>query len=195
MEIISEFIKIFTQAATSVVIIAEDTQGNNSYAVNFGVNGRLTREGIATARNKWSPVDLEMIPLETPSDLIETAVSVDSQTRVKIILIPAPALDLPASLLAHFNVFVPNEHVTGYFTGVEEHNLENAHRAAKIVISLGGVNAISPLGGKGEILMEPNRWSLLKPDITRLIAQVIATTVAEMDFSMQLQLHWVKAVL
>ncbi|MEM1096340.1 MAG: ribokinase [Bacteroidota bacterium] len=95
-------------AATGVALITVDAHGENSIAVASGANqelrpGHLVRQAFAEA-------DVVLLQLEVPMATISAAVEMAHAEGCCVVLNPAPARAVPASLLQHIHILTPNEH-------------------------------------------------------------------------------------
>jgi len=141
-------------AATGVAMICVDATGQNSIAVASGANYRLTAEQVRSAWAALSPVDLLVMPLETPLETIETAVSLASQSGIPVILNPAPAQKLPTSILRGVNVLAPNETETEQLTGMPVGTTEEARLAAHELRNQGVDHVVLTLGSRGALVLD-----------------------------------------
>lgn len=141
-------------AASGVAMIAVDAQGQNSISVASGANYRLTAEHVRQAWAALSHVDLLVMPLETPLETVETAVSLAKQSGVQVILNPAPAQKLPPHILKDVDVLVPNEPETAQLTGKPISTTEEMHSAARQLLKLGVGHVVLTLGDRGALVLD-----------------------------------------
>ncbi len=64
-----------------------------------GSNGKLTPVDLTQAREAFTNASVLLLQLETPLVTVEAAAEIASETGTRILLNPAPAQKLPASLL------------------------------------------------------------------------------------------------
>jgi ribokinase len=141
-------------AATGVAMIVVDEQGQNSIAVASGANFCLTAEHVRQAWAELDDVDLLVMPLETPLETIATAVALAGESGVKVILNPAPARDLPRTILAGVDVLVPNEPETAQLTHMPVNTLEESQEAARKLLALGVGSVVLTLGSRGALVLD-----------------------------------------
>ena len=141
-------------AATGVAMICVDAQGQNNIAVASGANYKLTADHVRMAWAALLPVDLLVMPLETPLETIETAVALAQQSGTQVILNPAPAQKLPEQILAGVDILVPNEPETAQLTGMPVNTYEEAHLAAKELLNLGVGHVVLTLGSRGALVLD-----------------------------------------
>lgn len=141
-------------AASGIAMITVDATGQNSIAVASGANFRLTAVHVRRAWEQLGPVDLLVMPLETPLETIETAVSLANQSGAKVILNPAPAQQLPAHILAGVDVLVPNEAETAQLTGLPVETSADTQQAARRLLELGVGHVVLTLGSRGALVLD-----------------------------------------
>jgi ribokinase len=97
---------------TGRALITVDAVAENSIVVVPGANAHVTIGRIPAAA-------VVLAQLEVPVAQVETALRIAREQGSRTVLNPAPAQDLPASLLAVSDVVVPNEHELGLVGGVD----------------------------------------------------------------------------
>ena len=162
--------------ASGVAMISVDAKGQNSIAVASGANYCLTANHVREAWAKLEQVDLLVMPLETPIETIETAVSLANQSDTKVILNPAPAQNLPAHILAGVDVLVPNEPETSQLTGMPINTREETKQAARQLLNMGVGNVVLTLGSRGALALSgaDGQFAQVNP----YNVQVVDTTAA-----------------
>jgi ribokinase len=157
-------------------MITVDARGQNSIAVASGANYCLTAVHVRQAWAALDKVDLLVMPLETPLETIETAVSLANQAGVKVILNPAPAQKLSPKILQGVAVLVPNEPETTQLTGIEIDSPESTRKAAQALLALGVANVALTLGSRGALVLsgETGQFTPVEP----YPVKVVDTTAA-----------------
>jgi ribokinase len=105
----TDFINVTPHCPTGVALILVDADGENSIAVAGGANDRLSAADIELARPAIEAADVVVLQLEVPLEAVAHAVAIARASGTRVILNPAPARHLPATLLAHIDVLTPNE--------------------------------------------------------------------------------------
>lgn len=105
----TDFISITPHGPTGVALILVDAAGENSIAVAGGANDRLSRDDIERARPVIEAADVVLLQLEIPLEAVQHAVTIARAAGTRVILNPAPARPLPATLLAGVDILTPNE--------------------------------------------------------------------------------------
>lgn len=141
-------------AATGIAMITVDATGQNSIAVASGANYCLTAVDVRRAWEQLGRINVLVMPLETPVETIETAVSLAHQSGAKVILNPAPAQALPAHILAGVDVLVPNESETIQLTGIPIDSAADRQQAARRLLDLGVGHVVLTLGSQGALVLD-----------------------------------------
>jgi ribokinase len=160
--------------ASGIALIFIDKEGENSIGVASGANLTLQVSDIQKSEQVIKNADVLLMQLETPVETIEAAAKIASEAGVKVILNPAPAQPLRDELLKSVSVFTPNESETELLTGVAIQNLDDASKAADILIGKGIETVIITLGSKGVFVAYENK-SFLTPAFE---VEAIDTTAA-----------------
>lgn len=93
-----------------------------------------------------------MTQLELPLPLVEYGLHLARRLGVPTILNPAPACDLPDSILKLCDYLVPNETEAAALTGMPVTSLEQAACAADVLLARGVGNVVVTLGGRGALV-------------------------------------------
>jgi ribokinase len=155
----TRYVGIDPNNATGVALITVDAKGQNSISVASGANFALTVDEVKLAWEQVSPVDMLVMPLETPMDTILIAAKLAKACGVRVILNPAPAQELEEELLRSVDVIVPNKSEVEHLTGRAIHNQEDALQAAVMLMRRGVRSVVLTLGEKGALIIEgrPNQ--------------------------------------
>ena len=86
--------------ATGVALILVDEKGENMISVASGANHALTPAEVEKAAPLIGDADLLMLQMEIPLDCVRRAVELAAEAGVPVILNPAPASPLDASVAA-----------------------------------------------------------------------------------------------
>ena len=98
------------ETASGVALIFVDEAGENSIAVASGANARLAAEDVERAQDAIASADVLLVQLEVPLAALSRAIEIAHSAGVRVILNPAPAQEVPASLLSRVSIATPNEH-------------------------------------------------------------------------------------
>jgi ribokinase len=149
----SEYVVRHPTAKSGVALIYVDkTSGENCIAVASGANSELTIADVAKAENAISHSHMVILQLEIPLPAVKAAAALAAEAGVRIILNPAPAQNLPDSLLRQISVFTPNEVEAEFYSGIKVVTTNDARRAAEKLITMGIETVIITLGARGSFV-------------------------------------------
>jgi len=150
--IITDFIISDSSNPSGVALITVDAKGENTIVVAQGANGALTSEDIQKANKEFENTSLVLMQLEIPLDAVLHTAKLATQHGKKVILNPAPARQLPDSLLKELFIITPNESETETLLGIEITDMNAVHAAAKQLHDKGVAHVIITLGSEGAYL-------------------------------------------
>jgi ribokinase len=134
-----------TPSGIALITVADG--GENTIAVSPGANAQLSPSHLDTSLLAAS--DVLLAQLEIPPDTVTAAVEAAGG---KVLLNPAPARALPASLLASVDVLIPNRSELAVLAGGEEPT--TIDEAAALATSLSGPSAVVvTLGADGALVV------------------------------------------
>ncbi|WMJ77158.1 MULTISPECIES: ribokinase [unclassified Sedimentibacter] len=117
------------------IIVAE---GDNSIIVIPGANYKVDREIINKYKDVILSADIVLLQLEIPLEAVEYTLDICTKNNVKVLLNPAPAVELSSSMIENASYITPNEHelkiIMGKNTDVEE---EIKRYPNKLIVTLG----------------------------------------------------------
>ncbi|MDW3217314.1 MAG: ribokinase [Acidimicrobiales bacterium] len=134
-----------------VAMIAVAADGDNSIVVSPGANGRVTAADVETAGALVRDASVVLLQLEIPLPAVEAAARAASG---RVILNPAPAVELPASLLEHVNVLVPNQTELAILSGHD--GPVDASIATELARRLPMEEVVVTLGAEGAMVVTPD---------------------------------------
>lgn len=147
-----EYVSRDKQAPSGVALIFVARDGENSIAVASGANGQLSPRDVAKAAPAFQRAAVLVMQLETPLPTVRAAVRLAARHKLRVILNPAPARDLPDSLLRQVSILTPNETEAQLLTGVRVNDVRSAGRAATRLLARGVETVIVTLGARGALL-------------------------------------------
>ncbi len=136
-------------APTGVAVITINKEGENSIIVASGANALLTVADIRQAGHLLEAADWLVTQMETPLPVIEYLAAYAIAHHKSLILNPAPAALLPASVYNGLFLITPNETETALLTGIEVKDEASAGEAAAIFKNRGVKNVIITMGSRG----------------------------------------------
>jgi ribokinase len=147
-------------AATGVALITVDDAGQNTIVVAPGANMCLSPFDVEAAEAAIAAASVLLLQLEIPLDVVTRAAEVAHAHGVKVILNPAPAQPLPASLLALVDIIIPNEIETALLTGLPVGSQAEVEIAAAALRQAGAGTVILTLGARGALLASQTETTL-----------------------------------
>jgi ribokinase len=134
--------------SSGVALIATGKQGENLIVVVPGANGKLMPRDLDQHKTMIKSAGILLTQFETPLETVEYLAQLSRKFGVPLMLDPAPARLLPASLLQSVTWLTPNETEARTLLGNGDGELEPAAAASEL-LRLGVSNVILKLGEKG----------------------------------------------
>lgn len=165
------------ELATAVAsILVDETTGNNQIAIAMGACENIAFEEVESAREAIKNADVLVTQLESNLDATEQAIDMAKENEVLVILNPAPAQPLAKTLLNKIDILTPNETEAEILCDnkFKIKTIEDAKKAAKILMEKGVKTVILTLGEKGALLKN----SEMEHHIESMKVDVVDTTGA-----------------
>ncbi|HVM89826.1 MAG TPA: ribokinase [Puia sp.] len=159
---------------SGIALITVDDKGENSIVVASGANAALLPADIKKVKLSIESASILLMQLETPLNTISYSASVATAKKIKTILNPAPACELPDELLKNTSIITPNEKEAELLTGIPVNNISSAKQAALVLHQKGIPTVIITLGAKGALLYHENKFS----EINTAKVKAVDTTAA-----------------
>jgi ribokinase len=140
---------------SGVALITVDANGQNTIVVASGANGELTPEDVTAGEAAFAGAAVLLLQLECPLAAVERAIELAKKHGAQVVLNPAPAQMLNATLLESVDYLVPNQTELALLTGVDDlaatRNAAShlrAHGVKRVIVTLGeeGVLAVDDEG-------------------------------------------------
>ena len=166
-----------TPGSSGVATIIVADHGENCIVITPGANALLTPDDIDANIEIIRSSGIVLTQLEIPLETVDHLAKICARERIPLILDPAPAKELPASLLQAVTWFTPNEIETAFFTG-ENNGISDLHdpaRAAKELIARGIPGVVLKLGSRGAFIASTDS---LKEQLNPFPVRAIDTTAA-----------------
>lgn len=146
----TKYVRKVDESFTGTALIEVDsTTAQNRILVVPGANLCVNKADIANAACDIKDCDIVLAQLEIPDEPILESAKLAKANGKTFILNPAPYRDIPEELFPLIDYFTPNETEAEYFSGVHIENVEDASKAAKVLVQKGIKNVIVTLGSKG----------------------------------------------
>ena len=137
---------------SGVALITVDAHAENCIVVASGANANLLPSDLAKSEEAIEKADLILMQLEIPMDTVEFVAKMASKKNKRVILNPAPAQTLSATLLRHLYMITQNETEAEMISGVKITDEVSAKKAAQVIMEMGVQNVIVTLGSKGALI-------------------------------------------
>jgi ribokinase len=138
---------------TGVAAIIVDEQARNCILLVAGANLGLSPDDVRQAADAIRSADVVLGQLEVPPEATAEAFRLARSAGVRTVLNPAPAVALPAELLALADLCVPNETEAELLTGRPVTTLAEAEAAARTLRERGPRAVLLTLAERGVMLM------------------------------------------
>lgn len=160
---------ISSQGATGQAIIQLSDVGENSIVLFPGANFLVTPEQIQESEAAFKTSDILLLQLEIPIEAVEKAAELAYANGAKIILNPAPARNIPDSLLQKVSILTPNETELELLTGISADSEENLQKACSIMIGKGVQAVVVTLGSKGAFYMTSEESGFIAAEMAKAV--------------------------
>lgn len=154
---------------SGVALISVDKNGENCIVVASGANAALLPADLKNAINVISGASTLLMQLEIPVETVEYATSLAKSNGIRVILNPAPACPLPATLLEKISIITPNKKEAEMISGVTITDFESITKAAGIIRDRGVETVIITLGSEGAFICTDGLCELVpSPKVTAI---------------------------
>ncbi len=137
-------------AATGTAIIVVDSHGENSIVLSPGANGKMRSHDIEPAA--LAGAKLLLLQFEIPMDTVVYSARLARAKKMRVVLNPAPASDVPDELLKMADYVVPNQTELALLSGKKITDRDSLEEAARSLLARGAKNVIVTLGEKGALI-------------------------------------------
>jgi ribokinase len=163
------------EETTGTALICVDAAGQNCIAVLPGANALLSPEQLRREEAAFGAARTLLLQLEIPLEAVAAAARMGAERGMLVILNPAPARPLPASLLRDVGVLTPNETEAALLIGRPVAGREGAAAAAEALLALGPDTVVVTLGAEGAFLATR---AGLRAHVAAFATVVVDTTAA-----------------
>lgn len=135
MKVNTSGIKVIDHVPTGVanIVVAEN---DNSIIVISGANYKVDVDLIESFKDLILAADLVLLQLEIPMEVVEYVIDMCSKNKVKVLLNPAPAVQLKEALIDKVTYITPNEHeMKLIFKSDSDHILKSYPN--KLIVTMG----------------------------------------------------------
>ncbi|EPU3936799.1 ribokinase [Morganella morganii] len=142
-------VSVVPEATTGVAMIFVNEDGENVIGISAGANAALTPAHFAPYKGLIEQSDALLMQLESPLETVIAAAQAAKNHQTRVILNPAPARELPDSLLKLVDVITPNETEAEKLTGISVSDEAGAANAAQVLHDKGIEQVLITLGSRG----------------------------------------------
>lgn len=138
-------------SGVATIIVAKN--GENCIVITPGANALLSPADLDANIEIIRSAGIVLTQLETPIETVEYLAKICVRERVPLILDPAPAKQLPSTLLQSVTWFTPNEVEAVFFTNANGRaDVRDPQVAAKTLLDMGIPGVVLKLGSRGAFL-------------------------------------------
>lgn len=143
---------------TGAAFIYVDPSGENAIIIAPGAGRLISPEYVEENESVIASADLFITQLEQPMDAALKGLSLAKAAGVKTILNPAPAAQLPETMLSLCDYVTPNRSEAEVLSGIEIRSTDDAKAAAELLMKKGAGNVVVTLGDDGALCCEQDTY-------------------------------------
>jgi len=144
---------------TGVGFIVVDAKGNNCITIDPGANDLLTAEEVSQGLKTLTPKAVVITQLEIPVEAAGAAMARGRERQALTILNPAPARNLPDSVLQFVDVLTPNQGEAKVLIGQSPDATTEPETVARELLRRGVKQVVITLGDRGALIATPSSCS------------------------------------
>jgi ribokinase len=144
---------------SGVALITVDKNAENCIVVASGANAALGKTDLVKCKKMIEESSIVLMQLEIPLETVQYVAQTASAKGIMVILNPAPACNLPDSLLKNVSIITPNETEAEMLSGIKVSNIDSAKKAAQIIQGRGVDKVIITLGNNGALILDDNGYA------------------------------------
>lgn len=147
---------------TGISQIQVDRAGDNKIIVIPGANYAFDDDCLAGVRCAIQDCKLVMLQMELPFEALEKLIQCCEEARKPILLNPAPAVPLDASLIKNIEYLTPNETELSILTNRKVETREEMLEAVDCLHDMGANYVVATLGAAGCLVSDGNEKQFIK---------------------------------
>lgn len=176
--IATEHVQVCQSTSSGIALVMVESSGQNSIVIVPGANGRMTREDIRAVAEQIRSADMLVVQLEIPIDAIEEACRIAKESKVPVLLNPAPAPAMLPANLYDVDMICPNQTEAERLTGLVVNSGESAKRAAALLLDRGASQVVITLGKEGACIGKRSEKEYQFELVPSIVVEPIDTTAA-----------------
>lgn len=151
--------------SSGVALITIGAGGENNIVVVPGANGLLAPETLEHAAPSLREAGFLLAQLEIPIETVEYLAEFAARESIPLMLDPAPARELPRTLLRNVEWLTPNESETGILLHSTLHaeDEQSCSQAGDALLETGAKNVLLKLGARGCMIAERGKAKQFVP--------------------------------
>lgn len=154
---------------TGTAFVAVDSNGANSIIVIPGANSDCTTDYLKRHENSFQTADILLVQMEIPIESVVCSIEMANANDVCTILNPAPATEIPASVLGKIDYITPNETELELLTGETITTDESIAHAAHKLIESGVKTVIVTIGERGAMIVSESAYRIIPTDQVKAV--------------------------
>ena len=139
----------------TALIVVDASSGENAIAVAGGANHQLSPGDVRDAVAAFRASGVLMVQLELALETVEAALDLARENALITLLDPAPALELPDTVLRKIDILTPNASEAEQLTGIRVRDPESAAEAGARLRERTGGDVLVTLGDAGCVWVWP----------------------------------------
>ena len=164
------------EGASGVALITTGRGGENNIVVVPGANGQLSPKLLEQAKTVLESAGFLLAQLEIPLESVEYLAEFAERHGIPLMLDPAPARELPQTLLRRLTWITPNETETQELLHVNgDKGARDLNIAAQHLLDCGVKNVLLKLGSRGCLIAQ---GTLAKERVPAFSVDAVDTTAA-----------------
>ena len=177
------------KSQTGLAVITLETSGQNSIIVFPGANMDIRKDELQHAF-AGGHYDAVMLQLEIPQEIVIECCNLARVAGIPVVLDAGPAQAFPLEQVRGIAILTPNETETLALTGMEVRTLDDAARAASLLLARAQAHAVvMKLGEKGALLRTAEGASEHFPARS---VEVVDTTAAGDAFTAAMSIRYLQ---
>lgn len=157
----TQYILTSESEETGQAFITVDEAGQNTILVYGGANMTLSATDVEMSAEAFIGADFVVAQLEVPFEAIEQAFKIARKQNITTVLNPAPAIELPKSLLELTDIIIPNETEAELLTGISINNESDMKETATYFLDLGISAVLITLGEQGTYCAYQEQYKMI----------------------------------
>lgn len=138
--------------ASGIAVVTVESSGENAILVVPGANEKVSLEDLKNAESVLRDADVVLLQLEIPIPTVQHAIEISKAAGVTVVLDPAPMCEsLPPETL-RVDVICPNQSEAAALVKYEVKTIDDAHRAAQDLITMGARQVIVTMSDQGAVV-------------------------------------------